>query len=484
VNSYLHIFLVLAVLIGASFHILLDRLTERVERQYFEAAEDPMIDAARFLAATVPIPDPGTPLSAGTLGDAVHDALARKFKAQIYNLTKSSVGMGVYLTDASGTVVFDSEENQHLGHDFSDQRDVALTLRGEYGARSSPQPVGEKDEPRIMYVAAPVYRGDEIIGSLTVSKPQASLFAFINETRRHILVLGWLVYGAILSAIALVLYWFSRPLQRLTRYTEAVQRGERPVLKRSRNPEAAALGDALEAMRESLEGRQYVENYVQTLTHEMKSPVAAIRGAAELLDDHDMPSEEREKFLGNIRSETLRIQDSIERLLALSAIESKRGIEHPEPVDLAALVRESAERHQAAAAARGVKISVQAPGTPEIRGDAFVLSIAVSNLIQNAVEFSPEDGTVEVSIERHPEQKMIRVIVSDQGSGIPEFAAKRVFDRFYSLQRPGTGRKSSGLGLCFVKEAAELHRGKASVAHRPDSASASGTEAALELPLP
>jgi two-component system sensor histidine kinase CreC len=78
-------------------------------------------------------------------------------------------------------------------------------------------------------------------------------------------------------------------------------------------------------MRDALDGRSYVQNYVETLTHEMKSPVAAIRGAAELLREESMPAGDRQKFLGNIQAEAGRIQTIIDRLLGLSALFSRSG---------------------------------------------------------------------------------------------------------------------------------------------------------------
>ncbi|MDB4459237.1 ATP-binding protein [bacterium] len=97
--------------------------------------------------------------------------------------------------------------------------------------------------------------------------------------------------------------------------------------------------------------------------------------------------------------------------------------------------------------------------------------------IQNAANFSPDGGSIHIEAIRKDDT--IQVKVSDEGPGLPDYAIPRVFDRFYSLRQPVSGRKSSGLGLCFVREAAELHGGTAELRNRPN---AKGAIATLTLP--
>jgi two-component system sensor histidine kinase CreC len=232
-------------------------------------------------------------------------------------------------------------------------------------------------------------------------------------------------------------------------------------------------------MRDALENRAYVENYVQTVTHEMKSPVAAIRGAAELLHEA-MPQERREKFVANIQAEARRLQNIIDRLLALSALESRKKLDHPSAVPLADLAHGVCAQLQPAAEAHGVRIDLQCAGEPEVLGESFLLESALHNLLQNAIDFSPEGGAISVRVAAEAAGEQVEIVVEDEGPGIPDYALPRLFERFYSLQRPGTGRKSSGLGLCFVREAAALHRGSIEVENRAD---ATGVRAVLRLPL-
>ena len=110
-------------------------------------------------------------------------------------------------------------------------------------------------------------------------------------------------------------------------------------------------------------------------------------------------------------------------------------------------------------------------------GERFLLRSALVNLIQNAIDFTPVGGNIQVAAAA--EIGMAIITVRDSGPGIPEYALDRVFERFYSLPRPDTGTKSTGLGLALVREAVTLHGGSVELANHPDG----GTLATLRLPL-
>ena len=106
------------------------------------------------------------------------------------------------------------------------------------------------------------------------------------------------------------------------------------------------------------------------------------------------------------------------------------------------------------------------PADCQIHGDAFLLQQAVLNLLDNAMAFSPPGGEIIVDLSKRDEQVVIEV--RDQGAGAPDYALPQLFDRFYSLPRPATGKKSTGLGLALVREVARLHGGEAHFANHPD----------------
>jgi two-component system sensor histidine kinase CreC len=236
------------------------------------------------------------------------------------------------------------------------------------------------------------------------------------------------------------------------------------------------MGKAFAKMQQTLEGKEYVEEYVQKLTHEVKSPLSAIRGAAELLEEK-MPDEQRTLFLGNIRNEANRIQSLVDRMLELSALETQNILRRVKRIAVAALFQSAVESKRAILGKKRLRLTTRFPDRVRVRGDKFLLQQALSNLIQNAIDFSPASG--EIRLYSRIENSLLKIIIEDRGAGIPEYALKKVFDKFFSLQRPNSREKSTGLGLNFVAEVAKLHNGSVDLENRPGG----GVRATLTLPL-
>jgi len=249
----------------------------------------------------------------------------RDIDAQIYEIHKQQVDIRVYVTDINGTVIFDSDNDRDLGADYSQWRDAYRTLRGEYGARST-----ENDplymDGSIMYIAAPILFDNEVIGVISVGKPTRNAERFMEHLLNNISGVGFIIVIITLLIGLIIHNWLSRPLSQIQHYGEAVTKGERTTLPELGNNEIAEVGEALESMRIALDGKSYVSDYVQTLTHELKSPIAAIRGASELLNE-DMPEKDRTRFLSNIENETRRMQQLVDRLLELASLEYRPGLD-------------------------------------------------------------------------------------------------------------------------------------------------------------
>jgi two-component system sensor histidine kinase CreC len=124
---------------------------------------------------------------------------------------------------------------------------------------------------------------------------------------------------------------------------------------------------------------------------------------------------------------------------------------------------------------RGISGALDAPDAITVTGERFLLTQAIGNLLQNALEFTPVGGSITLSLRASSDGAL--VTVDDTGPGLPDFALPRLFERFYSLPRPDTGAKSTGLGLSFVREVAHLHGGEISLENRP----AGGTRATFSL---
>ena len=465
------------LIVGIAAFFVMRVFVNEVKPGVRQAMESTLVDAANMLAEMAADDLKTGRIADGAFAGNVAEAQHRDPKAWVWRFQKRSVDYRVTVTDARGVVVFDSQ-GRDVGRDNSRWNDVYRTLRGEYGARSSGETPGDTANT-VMHVAAPIYDPDNrsaLIGVLTLSQPNRSIEPFIVASQRSILLRGaWLIGISALIGV-LMTWWLMRGIGSLNRYAQAVSAGEPVPPPRPRTDEIGDLGRALETMRRKLEGKAYVEQYVQSLTHEMKSPLAAIRGAAELLQE-PLPEADRQRFVRNIQTQEHRLTETIDKLLALAEVEQHGWLQRRERIDTATLADDVAQGVGAKLTPQGVDV-VLAPqtGTWAVEGDAFLLRRALGNLMDNAIAFSPPGGTVELVVEAV--DGLVRFIVRDRGPGVPDYARERVFERFYSLPRPDGGQRSSGLGLPFVREVMRLHGGEATLDNRPDG----GAEAVLSLP--
>lgn len=466
----------IALIIGTGLYFLIRQQLSVVEPQTYQATEESMVDAAQILASFVEADLKTGGFDKPRFQEAFEGARKREFAALIHGHLKDHVGLGAYLTDARGRVIFDSSGRLE-GTDLSRSRDVMLTLGGKYGARSS-----RTDERNplssVLHVAALVGPAENPFGVLTVYKPQADVLPIVDARRRGIYWGTGLIGSGILFLVTAVFIWQYLPVGRLTEYAREIESGKRPPLpKLGAGKEVNTLARALESMREALEGRRYAERYVQTLTHEMKSPLAAIRGAAELLDE-DMPDADRRRFLENIRAESGRAERLLNRLLELSAVEGRSSLDATPVIDLVDVITRAVDQAHPPADLASVALESRVPkAAVSVRGDAFILRSAVTNLLENAIDFSPPGSTVDLVL-RAGQGKAV-ITITDRGPGIPEYAREKIFERFYSLKHHSSGRKGTGLGLTLVKEAAELHGGTVALGAREGG----GTVATLVLPV-
>ncbi len=468
--------ILLAYAVGVGY--LMVTLLADIDPRYRESAEESLVETAHLFATLVEQQSGDGALQAEPLRPVMRALYSRGFTATIFGFEKTGVDLRVAVVDDAGRVVFDSIA-RHEGEDWSQWRDVRRALKGEYGARATPDIEGDP-KSTVMYVAAPVVLQGRIAGAVSVGKPVASLGDFVAVARRKTMTVG-LTSVAAAAGLALILsIWLVRPFGLIADYVRFVRRQRSFSLPRLGRRALGTLGAAYDEMRDALAGRNYVNDYVQTLTHELKSPLSAIRGAAELLHEPAMPAADRERFVTNIERETRRIEELIERLSELAELESRKRLLATEPVALAPLLEELVASAQARGAARGVVVTSSLRehgwGPPWVEGDAFLLRRALRNLLDNALDFSPEGGAVQLECESASRTIELRVI--DQGPGVPDYADEKVFERFYSLARPGTQKKSTGLGLAFVKEIAELHQGRVALVNGPGG----GAVATLALP--
>ncbi|NWK55708.1 two-component system sensor histidine kinase CreC [Verrucomicrobiaceae bacterium N1E253] len=474
---------ILALIIGFGFYELGVYLLDDVDAQTFQATEEVMVDTAHVMAGMIESEIENGQMGPDALRRAFNRAHQHQFEAKIYRHTKTKLGLHAYLTDTDGMVLFDSDHGRREGQDFSKFNDVRLTLAGQYGARSSR--LDESDSTSsVLYVAAPVRAKalddgspGPIIAILTIYKPQADVLTFITDRRRDILSATLSIGAGLILLTGAVFIWLFRPIGRLTRYAQSISQGERlPMPHLGKGKEVNTLGSALKNMKETLEGKRYVENYVSTLTHELKSPLAAIQGAVELLDEN-MPAEQRQKFLHNIQHETSRCQTLVRDMVQLAELEGKPHLEHQSVVDLSKLCQQVANTCKERLATQQLDLKQEITSDIQVIGDPMLIELAIANLIENASGFSSAGDSITLRLS--VDGSMALIEIDDEGPGAPDYALERAFDRFYSLPRPGTTHKGTGLGLALVREAAVLHKGEAHLQNLPGK----GCRASIHIPL-
>jgi two-component system sensor histidine kinase CreC len=435
------IFVVYVVASAAGFVVMMGLVLRDVRLRYVESMRRTLGDTAAYLASYA------APTAAG-------EDWARK----LASLPPGTAGLRIFACGLDDRVIFDA-----AGRDVG-QTYVRLMYGGGKVASENYSVPNVAVVDQELRVFAPVRFGSEMVGWVGVGRPLATADEGISKARWRLVVLT----GAIALVMVVAGWWIAarltRSLERLTVYAREVRDGRVPPPPRSRAKEIAELSQAFEEMRDALDGRQHVERYTQTLAHEVKAPLAAIRGAAELMDEN-MPVEQRAKFLANIRSEAARIQQIIERLLELSSLEARKALRQTETITAADLAAEAAATLRPACEAARVTLHVET-ATATLRGERVLLREALVNLLQNALDFSPAGGAV--TLRGVAEDGRVKFRVEDDGPGVPDYALPKVFDRFYSLPRPGTERKSTGLGLALVREIAHLHGGDATLVNRPE----------------
>lgn len=461
------------LIVGLAAWFVLNSFSQEVKPGVRQTMEETLVDTAQLLAEMATEDKPSGKLDTKRFAAAFERYEAREPHANIWGFKKDSLDLRVYITDTHGIVIYDSE-GEATGQDYSNWNDVYLTLHGSYGVRSTQEDPNDSSST-VMHVAAPILRNGKLVGVLTVAKPTQSVQPFIDRSRHRVERAGWWLMGGALAIGLLFTWWLTRSVGLLRRYARDVSAGKKAQLPELGGGELAELGRALAEMREKLDGREYVENYVHHLAHEMKSPLTALIGSAELLDENP-PERERTIFTANIREQSSRLKDMLDKVLALAKLEHRNKLEESVPIDLRALSETVVSDYVLRLQQRGIICDNQIPPDALTKGEPFLLRQALANLLDNAIDFSPDGSHVTLLLEAAAGKYSL--IVRDQGAGIPDYALPRVFERFYSLARPGTQRKSTGLGLPFVKEVAALHGGEAIL----NNLSEGGVEARLVLP--
>lgn len=462
ISYSLRAFGIYIVILGSLIWFTLDNAIERLNDGMRQSAESVLVDVAQLLATF--IEDEAVEngrLSTTQLKRVFERLSVREFSAQIYNVTKTQVDSEVYVTDDKGIIIYDST-GEHVGEDYSLWRDVSLTLEGQYGARTSfrNQRRTEPDDPKVMIIAAPVKFKDKTIGVVSVLKPIDSLEGHLLTETQQLQNYAFALLGLALVLGYLLSLWFTHSLNKLAKYANSMAEGKKVTPPQMRDDRLAKLSESISYMRSQLDGKEYVENYIHSLTHELKTPITSIRGAVELMSE-DMPEQDRELFLNNIGTSNQRMGRLVDRMLSLAKLEGTTELISQEEFDLLPTIKRLVQERSQIIEQRKIRINLPQQTTFLCQGDRVLIGQAIANLLDNAIRFCSKTGQIDISLESQDSATVINIF--NQGEAIPDFAIAKLYDRFFSLppsNQSDSLSKSTGLGLSFVKEIMKLHKGQ------------------------
>jgi signal transduction histidine kinase len=385
-------------------------------------------------------------------GRAIEPLLRR---AQAFNLS------GVRVLDARGCVV--ATTRGELGACMSGLPEVKAALGGRYRAllreRISDEPTPPLGDIRRrgrvrVFTALPVFSDGKVIAVVRASRTGLDALSSLWANRRGLVWVGGgptllLLVISIASSAAIV-----APLRRLTRAARGVAQGQAAtqLALGGRAPaEIAELQQVLSGMARELEARAvYVREFASQVSHELKTPITAIRGAAELLSaDAEMPVADRQRFVVNIEEDARRMERLVGRLLELARAENRRSGSPAATLDAVALARELFSRH-------GARVVLESPSRLELAIAEDELAAVLSNLVDNALRHG---GAEPVRLSLASESDRLRIEVTDRGPRPSDAVQRKLFERFFTTERD---RGGSGLGLAIVKAIAEARNGSAS----------------------
>ena len=482
----------LLILLGGIFYLTEFRsslIEQRLERLVVEA---------RIIAAAI-----GESATGGPEASGVEIEEARRIIARLAGPTRTRAR----LFDRSGTLAVDSRllpatqaviaeplppigEAPEFGIRFADLLDRLLDRLtpdpplpryrerteqraedyGEVVSALAGEPAIERrmleDRTVLLSAAVPVQRFRRVLGALMLTADTSEIEELIRAEQLTILEVFAASLGVTLLLSLFLASTIARPINRLAAAAEAVRRNigrDAQLPQLERKDEIGDLSRALSAMTAALYRQiDAVEAFAADVAHELKNPLSSLHSAVESLERTDKP-ELKARLLAIIKEDVHRIDRLISDISDASRLDAELSRGRMEPVDMGELVTSVLHERTTRRTDGEIGITLRCEGCDGprrvVRGLASRLKQVVTNLLENAISFSPEDG--EIVLRLAQEGAWIRLAVDDDGPGLPAGAERRIFERFYS-ERPDKEAfgRHSGLGLSICRQIVEAHGGE------------------------
>ncbi len=399
---------------------------------------------------TSPVLDERPPASAATAPLSADAIVIARTLGPIIAATQRTTLASVQLLDAQGVVVVGHE----TGGSYARVPEVAATLRGNvstvlrrnggYSQRYAFEWLSRASSLRIHHVR-PITVNGKIVGAVLLSRSPRALFRGLYEDRGKIVLGIVLIFGVLIILSGLLSRGIARPIATLGKATRSLAIGDAAI---PETPVTAAveireLFENFRTMAVAIDHRsRYLRDFAASVSHEFKTPLAGIRGAVELLEDHGntMAVEERRRFLGNIAQDAERLSQLVTRLLDLARADLVRA-EQGVAIDAVATARAVADAFEGTRC----RVAVEAPASfPRMAVPESTLAAVLTTLVDNACQV----GADRVEISMSAEDDILVVTIADNGRGIEAHDRDRIFDNFFTTRRESGG---TGLGLAIAR---------------------------------
>jgi len=470
-------------------------------RTSIESAKEVMVEVATMFSTIASQNITDDEINLTTFGGIIFDYFQSPHgDARLQNLA-------IYITDKNGFLILDSR-GLSLGTDMKSHSEVGSALLGHQGvSRISAESVRDPwkvrginieylYKPEFLHVSSPIYDNrQEVQGVLVLVAPMLDL---MDRSRLY----RFIFYIFLLSLFfgALGSYRISRNIRRVEKYAREVFK-DKDVSIPNVNIQFNKLAVAIEEARSEVELKDDVEEYIDTLAHELRTPITGIRLTAEnlltpmgienyLLEEKDDKKrkvltkeiKKRREFIRNILDSNKQMDSLVSRLLALSRIERRDKLTETEKLKILPIIENVLKvygTHNRLIVSKNITINLDdIDKKSTVFAEKILLEQALGNILKNALEFSPKAGTI--TIKASESNTAVTIVVLDEGTGIPPHVSSKLFTRFFSVARPDTGARGNGLGLRFVKKIMQLHGGEITLKNRLLQ---KGAEAKLRFPL-
>lgn len=336
---------------------------------------------------------------------------------------------------------------------------------------------------RYIEVTSPIYEmgSDKVLGVMLVSVSTDSIVDSMQILDERILIVE-LTIAVVLLALAFAAgIIMVRPFQRISRSLAAVTDGyEDNYLHENTYTETILISESFNRMVERMKVLDDSRNeFVANVSHELKTPLTSMKVLADsLLAQEDVPAELYQEFMGDLSEEIERENKIINDLLSLVKMDKTANTLNIKSENINALVERILKQLRPIAATRNIEVVFESfrPVTAEV--DEMKLSLAITNLVENAIKYNKENGWIHVSL--NADHKNCYIEVADSGIGIPEEALEHIFERFYRVDKSHSREiGGTGLGLAIARSAVVMHRG----AIKAYSQVGEGTTFTIRIPL-